>query len=1207
MASEEIIEPDQIMGDDELFSDSDGSELKLSEEEEAANEEKEKGGGGKHAVLRPKIPFSERANPFVGPKDKKFQKIENYFFSLLRTPGLTIENILEGTFDAHETHLIMPQSGPPDVVNWQRKNARRYHENLETRFKGHADTLAFKMACLYFGLPVEPLRMGTMSFELPPDPDPLDANRPTPSVDPLDFLRQYEKEDDLVYGQSALSPRGGGGNAYAAIEEEGDAIPLGPTSGTFIPQYHKTPGEAIHEIPPEGYEMDVVWDTNPESVDVDMQDEAAPPPQQIRLYGWQGAVVTTFRYSEFVLQADRLISNWDHVDLPICLDIWRASPAQFEESAIGTIYHGDPYDPTSDTIWDLLRKYFKPDSSDEYVCFIRRGDESDNMDKTRPHDYEPSSGDRYVVRIENQNTSQVAYMRIPRKLHAEHKPHQFSEEYTKAMQVLMLPEAPHALVSYQHGFIGDTYQSLDPPGGLWEQVIEARRAWGSVPAISFRLISLPHEVVPVLVPGVFASVKQFEMSQMDFELTNSTEDSSGLSRLYRIIESSVSKTSLNKECNGFEIWCSGPKFKQVTQQPTRIRFSGTIENVSSLEDWQGFLAGVDLNEPFSIVVRPVYKAYRLQKPDSSSQASLQLNEYDLNNFRAFVYHRLYPDYDPNDNTHVISVGPVRQESYQLELTIRPETTEEEWQWIRRNIIEPELIVSVGHLGNEWRVPYNAVWGAKYASWPSSHSTSTPSKKAIKSSPGSKNMSAGQPFSPITGKPRNVPGQKRQGPTKNTTEQAEQALNTLFKDSKNTSDEAKRMRALRDRSFTRASSIFTNPLKPVMPLHGPPLESIIKTGPGMPGVSIAMMTPTEMLQLQREVHALRSQLLDRTRECPYADCDRYFTFADGEGLDQHIREDHNVLRCFLCDKNQHLLPYYDVEQIKGHFVEEHVQDVLEAFRGLQVRNPPAAPAATTARSERTERRCELFHICGAVTTHMTAHQLREHMMQHAPSPMTSDKENAPEESPQPEFGPDAYDTEEEETKEAGQKRMTQVKVEPMSGSYSISPSPPPMPKKANNPPPLTRRPWEAVLREGRDETTTKSTKPTQQQPATIAERRRKPTKTGAEPLLSSSSSSVADAGETTNRSKARKRRRRRVADLDTTYVRKSGDEDYVDYEYSERSAVTDPLAELEPAPPVPKKQRVTYANAPPPTPTPMAAAAAAAPAPATVESASSTDV
>lgn len=172
-----------------------------------------------------------------------------------------------------------------------------------------------------------------------------------------------------------------------------------------------------------------------------------------------------------------------------------------------------------------------------------------------------------------------------------------------------------------------------------------------------------------------------------------------------------------------------------------------------------------------------------------------------------------------------------------------------------------------------------------------------------------------------------------------------ALDYAFRNSKNTPTEAARAKDLRDRTFTEATSIFTNPLKPVMPLSGPPLESIIKTGPSMPGVSIAMMTPTEMLRLQQEVHSLRFQLLDRTRVCPYADCDRYFTFSDGAGLDQHIREEHSVLRCFFCDKNANLLPYYDTDKIKEHFITEHLGDILK------IHSPPASPQDGAIKAER----------------------------------------------------------------------------------------------------------------------------------------------------------------------------------------------------------------------------------------------------------------
>lgn len=457
--------------------------------------------------------------------------------------------------------------------------------------------------------------------------------------------------------------------------------------------------------------MDFAWDS-PESADTDVINDTLPSLQEIRLYGWQGAMNTSLRYDEFVIQVDRLISNWDHVDQSICLDIWRVSPVQFKEGAVGMIYHNESNAPTGNPIWDLVQKYFKSGSVDKYACFVRSGDEKDSTDTNRPGGYEPSSTDRYVVRIENQSKREVAYMRVPSKLCAQHKSHQFSEEYTNAMHVLLPPGTPHALVSYQQGLIGDTYQSLDPPGGLWDQVIDAQRECSSPPTISFRLISLRDEAVPVLIPGVFASTEQPELSRKDFEFTNSTKDGSGLSKLYKVIESSVSRISFKMECNGFEIWCPGLKFKHITQPPTLIRFSGNITNVTSLRDWQRFLAGVVPDEPFCVVARPVYKAYRLRKTDHRGQFDLQINQYDLEHFKAFVHNRLYEDYDPEDSAQVISLRPVNQESHQPELTIRQDTTEEGWQWIRRNIIEPELIVSVEDMGNEWR---------KHSEHPLSHS------------------------------------------------------------------------------------------------------------------------------------------------------------------------------------------------------------------------------------------------------------------------------------------------------------------------------------------------------------------------------------------------------------------------------------------------------------------------------------------------------
>jgi len=129
---------------DELVNDDGGSKPGPSEEEE-------------RPVMWPKIPFSDRINPMLSAKDKQLENIEDYFAYLLCSPVMTLKEILDGNFDELEIDAIMP-GGPDWATPWQRSNAKRYYLNLKSRFSGHTPTLAFKLALLYFGFPVEPLR-----------------------------------------------------------------------------------------------------------------------------------------------------------------------------------------------------------------------------------------------------------------------------------------------------------------------------------------------------------------------------------------------------------------------------------------------------------------------------------------------------------------------------------------------------------------------------------------------------------------------------------------------------------------------------------------------------------------------------------------------------------------------------------------------------------------------------------------------------------------------------------------------------------------------------------------------------------------------------------------------------------------------------------------------------------------------------------------
>ncbi|RWA03098.1 hypothetical protein EKO27_g12007, partial [Xylaria grammica] len=875
----EEIDADEVMADD-------GVGFAFSEDEDEEQNV---------TTLQPKIPFRERLNTFVGPKDEKFLKIENYFFGLLNTPKLSINDILEGTFDDHEIALITPQSGPPDIVGFQLRNAQRYRKNLETRFKGHAETLAFKMACLYFGLPVEPLRAELMPPGVPADLEPIDEGA-VRNRDPLKFLEKYGAEIKPVYNETVLSLRGGG-------------------------DYYRRP--TVEEVKPE--DSDINWDSI------------------------KGAVDARVDYRSFVAQADKLISNWDRVDRGLIVEIWRRSPVQFVEGVRGTTRRRESK-PTGDKIWDLVLKYFGRGNTDQYACFVRSAGEGV---ANRPSRYEPSVEDKHVVRIVNEGNNDVAYFRVPPNLHEEHRPHQFSAEYTRAMQFLLLPGPPHAWIIYQNGLFGQTYQYLDPPGAIFEQIILTRDI-DPPNRISFKVQDMnigttpDNDIVPIIIPGFFKAIGIPVMTRDEFR------SAKGVSIVYKSLRVCLKNVNIERDCIGVEIWCPGPDFKYVHEKPTWVALPGNATSSQSLADWDRLVAKAPKTGPVSLVIRPVYKSYRLRR-EGRPRESVQINEASVQQIKAFAYHGV-----KSLETMAIILSPINEQSYQPELTILPTTTEEEWQWVRRNIIEPEFRVSNAQLRNEWDIPNNLLpWGPRYVA--GTNVAKIP--RATTGSPivrfqkplGEKTGPAGVAEPPTRSSASNwriskspstsdsqgtslssvhltIPGGSAAAPCETEPEEDTHTkpLETIFKDSKNTMTEAERARKLRARSFNTPDSIFTNPLKPVMPLAGPPLESIIKTGPAMPGVTIAMMTPTEVLRLQREVHQLRYQLLDRTRDCPYADCDRYFTFSDGEGLDRHVREDHNVLRCFLCDNEKFLLPHYDTDQIKDHFVEYHVGDILRAY-------------------------------------------------------------------------------------------------------------------------------------------------------------------------------------------------------------------------------------------------------------------------------------
>lgn len=178
--------------------------------------------------------------------------------------------------------------------------------------------------------------------------------------------------------------------------------------------------------------------------------------------------------------------------------------------------------------------------------------------------------------------------------------------------------------------------------------------------------------------------------------------------------------------------------------------------------------------------------------------------------------------------------------------------------------------------------------------------------------------------------------------------------------------------LRERLFWQTPQIYADPQKPTMPIHAPPLEHVVRTGRRMPGVVTGMRTPSEVGRLQKQVHSLRHDLLDRSWQCPYAGCTAGpFEVSNPAAIDWHMRVEHHTLKCFMCDDLNNLIPYYEPEAMRDHFLECHGTEFKELFCGSEVTGTDQPPIgqpslrdllSVNALDTINDNKLMLFHFC-----------------------------------------------------------------------------------------------------------------------------------------------------------------------------------------------------------------------------------------------------
>ncbi|KAI0106818.1 hypothetical protein F4814DRAFT_455418 [Daldinia grandis] len=840
--------------------------------------------------LAAKVPFELRANPLIDRNHPDFMRIERYFFTLLRNTNLTIQEILDNTFETHEIGILEPASHPPELVRLQKANSIRYQQILDKRFKGNVPTLQLKLTFLYFGLPIAPMKPGSSQNLVITDLDFLE-DKIQIAIDPLGFLNEY---NERAYGDP---------HKYVPDRH---FLQLPPTQEFTSLRLRPQPYNDFSALRLRGGALPSKMDWEPEG-DVALE----PATGSVRIFGYQGSILVQLHssaYESFLGGVDQLLGMRYKYNYSITLQIWdqHSSDTKPVTQATGMIYQNNKR-PTggADEIYPLVEQLFSRDNQGGQYCGFVFFDK-----EAPPPFYQPShKEDRYIIRVWDAEKKNMAFMKTPRSLLATHKPNQFSYEYLRAMRILF-PNAPHTYLRFTTSGEEYTYGLLDPPPVVWDHIIKDRATKGDLPLLALSGTNVPDDAVPVFIPGFYSYNVDFSsrlpvtsLSRDDLELSGGDKDKVGLSKLISAVNAANPFAISHKKKIGIEVWISGDEFSNSTISGRFVNFVGTEINEQTIYDWKTAVRryqGPRLHaEPgkISIVARPVFSTYTISaKKDAKRHFSVDLNDIKLSEFKEEVKSKLFPRYQIALKNLALHLVQSTWSTNRIDFAVSANTDEDEWRWIVRHITEPNITISLEYWANDWDVEKGSTWGPRYDT-----------------------------TEPFTLTSRFDSMHKQFAPYDLSTEK-------LFKESKNNLDGATRAQNLRGRLFWDSKSMFANPTKPALPLQGPPIETLIKTGPNVPAFTTAMRTPSEVARLEREVHTLRGNLLDRVRECPYKDCGQIFRFQDGDKLDRHLREDHTTLQCFLCDKEKHLLRFYDTQSIRQHFLDRHYNSIKEEILG-----------------------------------------------------------------------------------------------------------------------------------------------------------------------------------------------------------------------------------------------------------------------------------
>ncbi|ETS73127.1 hypothetical protein PFICI_15072 [Pestalotiopsis fici W106-1] len=919
------------------------------------------------------VPFSTRLNPRIKPSNADFVVMEQYFDRQLRKADLTISEILNDHFTAPEIEQFIP-SQDKTLAKEQERRTEDFKYLLKTTFAKKAPTLPCKMAMLYFGLPVAPMKMDISQDPWEKYLETLDQCDEEGLPDPLGYLEKHRQRPlgDQTGNQDvpAMDLRGGG-----LSEQDVDAILSDIVKGdneqddVMSIQWEKEASDQLTMTLRGGR---LAYDDLPEHTGKDADDAGNA---FIWLYGRQGSIGIGATWADFVQGVVRLLDlgveqqKSQNASIQIGIDLFEG-PGELLKTHLMTQegkfwLNAEKYDddPNNEILEFVTTNSNKTHDlqTDRRVCFVRFAREA------RPTNYRPIGAGRIEVVRDDVEECPKAYMRTTRSPTKQNAQSQYDTEWHKALRTILPVQPRHywmdvalETASGDRWEYGRWYVDQGFPDLLKDQIVDALSGPDRFQILT-TMAPVAENDIPVLTSpwytgttaddrhGHVQTITKANMTQMR------TITDAVIHHLLDGRSKAGGEPYSAHDVDYVELYISARGFVDDSITPVKCYYQNG-RAISHDQQWQKridqFRAEneAEYDAGFAIWARPIYKEYVVAdrfdpaKCMRSFTMSASLLEMSLANFKTEIAARIFNDgfYDPQDDNMVLGLTTAG-EANPRNMLLRPDTTELEWARMKKMLAFGWICVEGGKLlenrkhayeiATRWNAGPSSYWGACYnVGKPPLAIIPTPSASGTSAVPATNSVNGSAPA--------------------------------------------------RQQGLWRTPSIFSNPLKPILPITGGPKESNMKGNPRALFLTTTAKDTTEGSSQENDVHGFRNLALGRVRRCPYSDCGNTYDYNNQEAFDTHLKQDHLELQCPYCyasglggSQAKNALYFRNKSQALQHFYEHHLKDMLsQANIGVtgQDQSQSNVPGAVLSNEDKRQILADYKHCNQCGRDHLACH-------------------------------------------------------------------------------------------------------------------------------------------------------------------------------------------------------------------------------------------